>query len=270
MKYFTLVYLNLLLTINGYADITFLDDFKLFEGTDFSLKVDTSINEENIKKCTQQISYSTVHGDIIQNCINYIEKFPRSERRKLDKLTVDIEQVNYDIKKFKNYDDTELQNKIQKSKIKLSELNEKYLHYQKEILEVSRLIEKIKQSNNHEFYTIKNKIKKIEEDNEVNVEIIEDLGYQININKNSIVLIESRVDLIENDLNFLMDEYLDGNLKSISFYSLSIGGLMLNNTTYTTLGLEYERFLKPIYSLSHLSLFANISKLTGDKERVQT
>jgi len=67
------------------------------------------------------------------------------------------------------------------------------------------------------------------------------LDNKLNDQRSRIDNLEKRVVALENDVSFLMGEYLEGRLqKNVGFFGLSVGGLYISKEWQSRIGLEYE------------------------------
>ena len=136
-------------------------------------------------------------------------------------------------------------------------------YLEKKAAESSTNISRIRKSAAFHQKQIYETFSRMESFNDETVLLLDELGVSISENTNSIVVLEDKVYLIENDLGYLMSEYTLGNLKRISFYGPKLGILSLDGNPYNYLGLEFERLLDPKYNLS---LHLGLSRFSGKKE----
>ncbi len=87
--------------------------------------------------------------------------------------------------------------------------------------------------------------------------------------RNRLVLVEHRVDSLENDVSFLMGEYLNGQLQnSVAFFGLSIGGLNIADEWQSRFGIEYELLLPTVQIFgSRTSVYIELAKLDWKEEQ---
>ena len=78
-------------------------------------------------------------------------------------------------------------------------------------------------------------------------------------------MLETKVIFLEDNVRFVMDEFVNGTLESISFYGPKIGLSKINNFVYNIIGFEYERRFNLKYNL-----FVDISMYDGEKESSYT
>jgi len=82
-----------------------------------------------------------------------------------------------------------------------------------------------------------------------------------------------RVDALQNDVSFLMNEFLEGNLKeNVGFFGLSIGGTYLSSAWQPRIAIEFEILMPKIRLLNaRASWFAGLSHINWkEKQSYQT
>ena len=93
-----------------------------------------------------------------------------------------------------------------------------------------------------------------------------DIDKILNSNQDELDELKKRVDALQYDVSFLMNEYLNGRLKeNIGFYGISTGGAYLASGWQSRMAMEYE-MLMPILN-SPISWFAEIAKLNWNESR---
>lgn len=84
----------------------------------------------------------------------------------------------------------------------------------------------------------------------------------IDANNLEIQKLKKRIENMEDDISFLMNEFNQGNLDVLSFYTVHIDAVYISSVLYKGAGVGYERLYNSSI-LQSLSLIANISTLAG-------
>lgn len=86
---------------------------------------------------------------------------------------------------------------------------------------------------------------------------------RLNSQRNRLDNLESRIYALENDVSFLMNEYLNGRLQNyVGFFGLSVGGLYISEEWQSRIGIEYELLLpKALILDSRGSVYIEFAKL---------
>lgn len=283
-----IIIISLLFFNVGNAKTSFFLDTSEVSKSDYSTlnsnTVESSIQNErlSLNKCSQVLTEVTISGGskVVMNCITTIKKVSSIERSEIKVLAQRMSVINsslMELNQSRSFSNIKTQNKIKENKIEITKLNQDYLEHKETILVITNTINKIKYSEAVRATKSRrrfNRLEKAHNETVYELSILEEghnetvyelnrLGISILQNTNSIIILEGRVDTIETNLNYLMDEYTDGNLKTISFYGPKLGMTSINNSKYSVIGFEYERFLDPKYNMS---LFVDVSKYDGNKK----
>ena len=141
--------------------------------------------------------------------------------------------------------------------------------------EIKTAFEKLLRNQNN---NTKRKIEKLQQkfallDTQTNISskkiqtLEKDIDNIIQHNKNELTKLKTKINHMQNNIAFLMNEFHQGNLTTLSFYGLYIDAFYLNNTFYKGAGAEYERLFNSSQKYN-FSLVANFSITNANETNI--
>lgn len=243
-------YLNLL--DNGFENNNYLNNANY-------LPIEKPVSNATNTPCNQSMSNVVAGGNVIQNCITTIQQQSEEEREKTKEIERSLRSISMDVTQIDNKSNISRQ-EIENNRNQLRNLKIKYNANKARITQLNGALHELKLRTRQDFASIKVRISDIEDYNLETEREIDSIGVRIDQQGMIISILEDRVEFLEDDVGFLMDEYNNGNLQSISFYGGDIEVAKIKDQTYSAVGLEYERLLDPRYQLS---IFGGVSKNDG-------
>jgi len=230
------------------------------------------------QSCQQTFTHVNVGGDVIMNCITYINQQSSVEEKIIESLTNRLKDVNLSVQSLKaknenisyqisiNKNDLEsLENNISIHKANLD-------NFTKSLKEIANRLKNNEIVQDEIKNQLNNKIALIQEKNTIIINTIKKDEALINALQNDITLIEERlclvetkIDVAETNIAILMKVYKEGTLTDLYFIGVKTGiaTTVIQNTKYPYLGIEFEGLLPRKYNAS---LYGEALFFSGKKE----